>query len=377
MELEFFMIGLGVIGLTIYLAPFLWAQLLPGKTEAEIVSFFEVTNYNYRSNSYMPYFHYSILRFEANGKEHRVSVRRDKRDSLGKKIPVSYSSKYGVLFRRHWGKCYFGIKKIWDFNYIVGLVIQGTLVGALLLLLGVVSVLSILLKPDFWVETVLFIVMTAVVTAVFKGTYDSMKQKNAQVERVFETQEDAEQLHVFKRTIWDDKWCLYMTIAVLPCLFLILIMGVGYPELRMVAANEYWWSVAGFGGIVVFFALRAWWKTARKNYLLKNGQVVWATIDKEETCVKRDVLHIACFWFSKEDGTEYKFKTTYKKTTDNVKIDYVTKVMQEKQLAVVIKNGHPEKYEILLREHIFSYISDGWVRPFTCTKLLRIIQKES
>lgn len=376
MELDFFIIALGIIWLMIYLAPFLWAQFLPDKTEAEVVQSAEMYNPNYRTRSFMPYIHYSVLRFEVDGDAHEVLMRRNKRDKVGEKVPVSYSQKYGVLLRRHWPRWYLWDKITWDFNFAFYLLSYGVMFGGMLLLMGLVALYFVINTPEYHLSTILFAIATAVLASAIICTYITMNQKNFNIERIFEPGQGTDNLNIYKRTIFEVKWCLYFLVGGIFWVVIFLVLGAAYPELRTPGSNIYWLTVTGFGGLLLLIVLCAKWQVESKNHLLKTGEIVWATIDKSETYWEKGVFHVSCFWFSKEDGKTYSFYKSYPDATDNIRFDYRTKILQEPTLAVVIKKGHPEKYEILLREHIFSYLGNGWLRPVTCTKLLRTVQKE-
>lgn len=376
MELGFFIIALGIIWIMVYLAPFLWAQLLPDKTEAEVVQMEETENPNYRVRSFMPYIHYSLLRFKVDGEEHELLLRRNKRDKIGEKVPVSYSKKYGVLLRRHWPRIYLWDKITWNFDFVFYLLSHGVILGGMLLLMGLAVIYFVIKTPEYHRSTLLFAIATAVLSSVIICICVTMNQKKFNIESVLEPGKGTDNLQICKRTIFEVKWCLYFMVGGIFWVFIFLVMGGAFPELRTPGLNIYWLTVAGFCGVLLLVVLCAKWQVASKNHLLKTGKIVWSTIDKSETYWGNGVFRVSCFWFSKEDGQVYNFYTSYQWKTDNIQFDYHTKILQEPALAVVIKEGNPQKYEILLREHIFSYVGNGWLRPMTCSKTIRSVKKE-
>ncbi len=377
MELDIFIIALGIIWIMVYFAPFLWAQLLPDKTEAEVVRVAEMENPIYRARSFMPYTHYSLLRFKVDGEEHELLLRRNKRDKIGEKVPVSYSKKYGVLLRRHWPRLHLWDKITWNFDFVFYLIGLGVIFGGMLFLMGLATLYFVIKTPEYHFSTILFAIATAVLSFAIVCIYVTMNQKKFNIERIFEPGPGTDKLHICKRTIFEVKWCFYFMIGGISWVLILLVMGAAYPELRTPGSNIYWLTVAGFCSVLLLVVLCAKWQMAGKNHLLKTGEIVWATIDKSETYWENGVFHVSCFWFSKSDGQAYNFYTSYPDATDNIHFDYRTKILQEPALAVVIKEGNPQKYEILLREHIFSYAGTGWLRPMTFSKTIRSVQKET
>ena len=61
----------------------------------------------------------------------------------------------------------------------------------------------------------------------------------------------------------------------------------------------------------------------RTNHTLKTGEVLWATIDRNESYwdMNSGVLRVSCFWFSKEDGQFYQFEGKCADLSKNVGIE--------------------------------------------------------
>ncbi len=376
MEIGIMAILLAVVFFTVHATIYIWPQFLRDKTEAEVVGFHEVPNFG-RGSSWNPYIYYSILRFVLDGETCELILRRDKRDIIGEKIPVSYSRRLGVLLRRRWMKVHMRDKLTWE--SVLHIIFYDVLFFGSLALIGIVT-LIVQIKTQKFLFSTLFLSLAAVVmTVIITVIHLAMEQKEFNLARM-EPGEGTEVIKVYKRTVFDNKWCLYFLVGSISWIVVLLCMWAAFPELRTFEANIYWYTVIGISAFLLCVILYSLIQTALKNRGIKHGDIIWATIDKTETYWSNGVFFVSCIWFSPSEGRSYLFEAKYKDSSDNLRPDLEEecrkRLLARGQIPVVVNRGNKEKYEVLVRDCMFSYIGNGTMRPITCTSLLRMVKKQ-
>ncbi len=376
MEIGIMAILLAVVFFTVYATLYIWPQFLPDKTEAEVVGFHEVPNFG-RGSSRNPYFYYSILRFVLDGEIYEVILRRDKRDKLGEKVPVAYSRRLGVLLRRRRIKVYMRDKITWETVFYF--VLYDVLFCGSLALVGIVT-LIVQIKTQKFLFATLFLSLAAVImTVIITCIHVAMEQKEFNLART-EPGDGAEVIKVYKRTIFDNKWCLYFSVGGISWMVVLLCMWAAFPELRTFEANIYWYSVIGISAFLLSVIIYSWIQTVLKNSVIKNGEIIWATIDKTESGWSNGEFFVSCRWFSTEEGMPYHFEAKYKDSADNLRPDLERecrrKIFEMGQIPVAVNYKNKERYEVLVRDCMFSYIGNGTMRPITGSSLLRTVKKQ-
>lgn len=376
MEIGIMAIILAVVFATTYATLYLWSQFLPDKTEAEVVGFHEVPNFG-RGSSFRPYFYYSILRFVLDGEVYELTVRRDKRDKLGEKVPVAYSRRLGVVLRRHWIKLYLREQMTW--GEILHIIFYDILFFGSLTLIGIVTLIVQIKTQKFLFATIFLSGAAVVITVIITIIHLAMEQKEFNLARS-EPGEGTAVIKVYKRTSFDNKWCLYFSVGGISWMVVLLCMWAAFPELRTFEANIYWYSVIGISAFLLSIIIYSLIQIVVKNSIIKNGEIIWATIDKTETYWSNGEFFLSCIWFSAEEGMPYHFEAKYRDFADNLRPDLEMecrkRLLAMGQIPVAVNSKNKEKYEVLVRDCMFSYIGNGTMRPITCTKLLRTIQRE-
>ncbi len=376
MEIGIFAIILAVVFATTYATLYLWAQFLPDKMEAEVVGFHEVPNLG-RGSSVNPYFYYSVLRFVLDGEICELIIRRDKRDKLGEKVPVSYDRRYGVLLRRRRMKLFMREKITWEAVFYM-IFYYGLFCGSLALL-AIVTLLVQIKTQKFLFATVFLSAAAVVMTAIITSIHVAMEQKEFNLARS-EPGEGTEVIKVYKRTIFDNKWCLYFSVGGISWMVVLLCMWAAFPELRTFEANIYWYSVIGISLFLLSIIIYSLNRIAVTNRVIKNGEIIWADLDRTETYWDRGEFYVSCIWFCVQEGMPYHFEARYKDSSDNLRPDLERecrkKILEMGQIPVAVNSKNKEKYEVLVRDCMFSYIGNGTLRPITGTSLLRTIKKQ-
>lgn len=376
MEIGIMAILLAVVFITVYVTIFLWPQFLPDKTEAEVVGFHEVPNFG-RGSSMNPYFYYSVLRFMLDGENCELMLRRDKRDKIGEKVSVSYDRKYGVLLRRRRMKLFMREKITWEAVFYM-IFYYGLFCGSLALL-AIVTLLVQIKTQKFLFATIFLSLAAAIMTVIITCIHLAMEQKEFNLART-EPGEGTAVIKVYKRTIFDNKWCLYFSVGGISWMVVLLCMWAAFPELRTFGANIYWYSVIGISVFLLSIIIYSLGRIVIMNRVIKNGEIIWATIDKTETYWSNGEFFVSCIWFSAEEGVPYHFETIYKDSADNLRPDLEQecrkKVLEMGQIPVAVTGKNKEKYEVLLKDCMFSYIGNGTMRPITGSSLLRTVKKQ-
>lgn len=159
----------------------------------------------------------------------------------------------------------------------------------------------------------------------------------------------------------------------------LLCMWAAFPELRKFEANIYWYSVIGISTFLLSVIVYSWIQTTLTNSVIKNGEIIWATIDKTESGWSNGAFFVSCLWFCAEEGMPYHFEAKYKDSADNLRPDLERecrrKIFEMGQIPVAVSRKNKERYEVLVRDCMFSYIGNGTMRPITCTKLIRTVQR--
>lgn len=373
MEIGIFAIILAVVFVTAYVTLYIWAQFLPDKTQAEVVGFQEVPNFG-RGSSFRPYFYYTILRFVLDGEEYEMMVRRDKRDKLGEKVPVSYSQRMGVVLRRRRLKLY--LREKMTCGEILHIIFYDVLFGGSLVLIGIVTLVVQIKTQKFLLATVFLSAAAVVMTAIITTIHTAMEQKEFCLARS-EIGEGTEVIKVYKRTVFDNKWCLYFLVGGISWIVVLLCMWAAFPELRTFEPNIYWYSVIGISALLFGVIIYSWIQVIVTNHVIKNGEIIWATIDKTDSYWSSGGFLVSCFWFSKEEGITCHFEARYRDFADNLRPDLERecrkKVLEAGEVPVAV---YGNRYEVLVRDFMFSYIGNGTLRPITCGKILRRVRRE-
>lgn len=376
MEIGIMAILLAVVFISVYVTIFLWPQFLPDKTEAEIVGFHEVPNFG-RGSSFRPYFYYSILRFVLDGEVYELMVRRDKRDKLGEKVPVAYSRRFGVVLRRRWIKLYLREEMTW--GEILHIIFYDILFFGSLTLIGIVTLIVQIKTQKFLFATIFLSSAAVVITVIITIIHLAMEQKEFNLART-EPGEGTNVIKVYQRTIFDNKWCLYFSVGSISWMVVLLCMWAAFPELRTFEANIYWYSVIGISIFLLSIIIYSLIQVVVKNCIIKNGEIIWATIDKTETYWDNGEFFVSCIWFSTEEGMPYHFEARYKDSSDNLRPDLELecrkRLLAVGQIPVAVNSKNKEKYVVLVKDCMFSYIGNGTLRPITGTSLLRTVKKQ-
>lgn len=375
MEIGIMAILLAVVFFTVYATLYIWPQFLPDKTEAEVVGFHEVPNFG-RGSRRIPYFYYSNLRFMLDGEIYELMLRRDKRDKLGEKVPVAYSRRMGVLLRRRRIKVYMWEEMTWEVIFY-RILYDGLFCGSLALV-GIVTLIVQIKTQKYLFVTIFLSAVAVVMTAIITIIHIAMEQKEFNLART-ELGEGTEVIKVYQRTIFDNKWCLYFSVGGLSWMVVLLCMWAAFPELRTFEANIYWYSVIGISTFLLSVIVYSWIQTTLTNSVIKNGEIIWATIDKTESGWSNGAFFVSCLWFCAEEGMPYHFEAKYKDSADNLRPDLERecrrKIFEMGQILVAVSRKNKERYEVLVRDCMFSYIGNGTMRPITCTKLIRTVQR--
>ncbi len=377
-ETGIFCITITVIFLTVYATLYLWPKFVPDKTDAEVVGFLEVPNYGYGAEV-NPYTYYTILRFVVNEEEHRMILRRDKRDRIGGNVPVAYSKHHGILLRRRWMQLFFCEKHtLASVSYVM---LKGGVLCGVMALFAIVAFVHVIKTGEYLFTMAVIEVVAVIMTAVITKFSVAMSQKSFNLTQS-EIGAGTDAIKVYKRTVFHNKWCLYFMVGGLSWFVVLFCMWAAFPELRTFGANIFWYSVIGISVFLGSVILAGWMQIVRTNHTLKTGEVLWATIDRKESYwdMNSGVLRVSCFWFSKEDGQFYQFEGKCADLSKNVGIEMDQEIRKKMfamgEIPVIVKGKCKKRYEVLVLDGIFSFIGDGTCRPMTCTGLLRRIPME-
>lgn len=375
-EIGFLFITIAVIFLTVYATLYLWPKFVPDKTDAEVVGFCEMPNYAYRApeNSYI---YYTVLRFIVDGEERKMIVRRDKSDKLGERVPVAYSKRHGVLLRRRWVKLLF--RKEHTADSILHFLCHDLAFCILAVLSAVVALIYVIETGEYLFTLAVIEAAAVILTAVITKFAVAMGQKSFNLSQC-RIGAVADEIKVYKRMMFHNKWCLYFMIGGLSWFVVLFCMWAAFPELRTFGANIFWYSVIGISVFLGSVILAGWLQNVRTNHTLKTGEVLWATIDRKESYWDGGEFRVSCFWFSKEDGRYYEFEGKYWGAFDNLKAELEEetrkRILAMGEIPVIVKGKRKKRYEVLVLDCIFAFIGDGTCRPMTCTGLLRRIPME-
>jgi hypothetical protein len=76
----------------------------------------------------------------------------------------------------------------------------------------------------------------------------------------------------------------------------------------------------------------------------------------------------------------YHFEARYKASSDNLRPDLELecrkRLLAVGQIPVAVDSKNKEKYVVLVKDCMFSYIGNGTLRPITGTSLLRTVKKQ-